>query len=86
MGLPKRLVSTRSLEDRAAVAHKIARFPQSLMQPARGLSIYFPPFWDPSAFYLELDFARRTRWANFLVSHFSKGQESKMAAILMMRV
>ena len=36
------------------------------MQPARGLSIYFPPFRDPSAFYGELDFARRTRLAEFL--------------------
>lgn len=36
------------------------------MAPARGLSIYFPPFRDPSAFYGELDFARRTRWADFL--------------------
>jgi hypothetical protein len=30
------------------------------MGRARGLSIYFPPFRDPSAFYRELDFARRT--------------------------
>jgi len=31
------------------------------MQPARGLSIYFPPFRDLSAFYGDLHFARRTR-------------------------
>jgi hypothetical protein len=36
------------------------------MRPARGLSIYFPPFRDPSVFYRELDFANRTRWAEFL--------------------
>jgi hypothetical protein len=36
------------------------------MSRARGLSIYFPPFRDPSAFYRELDFAKRTRWADFL--------------------
>jgi hypothetical protein len=36
------------------------------MAPARGLSIYFPPDRDPSAYYRELDFARRTRWADFL--------------------
>jgi hypothetical protein len=36
------------------------------MAPARGLSIYFPPFRDPSVFYRELDFAQGTRWADFL--------------------
>ncbi len=36
------------------------------MQAARGLSLYFPPFRDPSVYYRELDFARRTRWADFL--------------------
>jgi hypothetical protein len=36
------------------------------MQAARGLSIYFPPSRDPSVYYRELDFARRTRWADFL--------------------
>ncbi len=36
------------------------------MAAARGLSIYFPPSGDPSAFYRELDFAQRTRWADFL--------------------
>ena len=33
---------------------------------ARGLSIYFPPRRNPSVYYHELDFARRTRWADFL--------------------
>jgi hypothetical protein len=41
------------------------------MRPARGLSIYFPPFRDPSVFYLELDFARRTRWAEFLEAYLT---------------
>jgi hypothetical protein len=36
------------------------------MSRARGLSIYFPPFRDPSVVYRELDFAQRTRWADFL--------------------
>lgn len=36
------------------------------MAAARGLSLYFPPSSDPSAYYRELDFARRTRWADFL--------------------
>lgn len=35
----------------------------------RGLSIYFPPFWDSDAGYAELDFARRTRWGAFLETH-----------------
>jgi hypothetical protein len=30
------------------------------------LSIYFPSLHDPSVFYRELDFARRTRWVEFL--------------------
>lgn len=44
-----------------AQAHGGAR-----LRAATGLSIYFPPFRDPSAFYRDLDFARRTRWAEFL--------------------
>jgi hypothetical protein len=39
------------------------------MAPARGLSIYFPPDRDPSVYYGELDFARRTRWAEFLEAY-----------------
>jgi Clostripain family len=41
------------------------------MRPARGLSIYFPPFRDPSAFYRELEFARTTRWAEFLEAYLT---------------
>lgn len=44
------------------------------MAPARGLSIYFPPFRDPSVFYRELDFAQRTRWADFLDAYLGKGR------------
>jgi hypothetical protein len=36
------------------------------MAAARGLSIYFPPFRDPAAFYRDLDFAKATHWADFL--------------------
>jgi hypothetical protein len=43
------------------------------MDAARGLSIYFPPFRVPSPFYAELDFARRTRWADFLDAYLRKG-------------
>jgi hypothetical protein len=32
----------------------------------RGLSIYMPPFKNPSDFYRELDFANETKWADFL--------------------
>ena len=39
------------------------------MGAARGLSIYFPPSGDPWAFYQELDFAQRTRWADFLEAY-----------------
>lgn len=46
----------------------------SRMNPVRGLSIYFPPFRDPSAFYPELDFARRTRWADFLEAYLEDGR------------
>ncbi len=41
------------------------------MARARGLSIYFPPFRNPSVFYRELDFARRTRWADFLEAYLA---------------
>jgi hypothetical protein len=44
------------------------------MARARGLSIYFPPFRDPSVFYRELDFARATRWADFLDASLGKGR------------
>ncbi|MGH7307076.1 MAG: hypothetical protein ACREK6_00105 [Candidatus Rokuibacteriota bacterium] len=44
------------------------------MQPAPGLSICFPPFRDPSAFYRDLDFAWWTGWVDFLDAYLSQGQ------------
>jgi Clostripain family len=41
------------------------------MRRARGLSIYFPPFRDPSVFYRELEFTRTTRWAEFLEAYLT---------------
>ncbi len=49
----------------------------SRMHLSRGLSIYFPPFRDPSAFYRELDFARRTRWADFLEAYLVNGKKGE---------
>jgi hypothetical protein len=45
------------------------------MASACGLSIYFPPFRDPSAHYRDLDFARQTRWADFLDAYLRDGKE-----------
>ena len=39
------------------------------MKAVRGLSIYMPPFKNPSDFYRELDFANRTHWAEFLSAY-----------------
>ena len=51
------------------------------MAPARGLSIYFPPFRDPSSsHYRDLDFARRTRWADFLDAYLRDGRERRGGA------
>ena len=36
------------------------------MSSVHGLSIYMPPFKNPSDYYRELDFAKDTRWADFL--------------------
>lgn len=64
----------------AAIEGKGARSPLlaeghagARMRNVRGLSIYFPPFRDPSVFYRELDFARRTRWADFLEAYLGDG-------------
>lgn len=51
------------------------------MKPVRGLSIYFPPFRDPSAFYRELDFAHRTRWADFLDVYLGEEVTKKAASL-----
>lgn len=34
--------------------------------PTPAASIYFPAYPDPSVHYKEVDFAKRTRWAEFL--------------------
>ena len=47
------------------------------MARARGLSIHFPPFRDPSAFYRDMDFARRTRWAGFLEAYLGNGRKGQ---------
>ena len=39
------------------------------LRAVRGLSIYMPPFKNPSDFYRELDFANQTRWADFLSAY-----------------
>jgi hypothetical protein len=39
------------------------------MQKVRGISIYFPPFKNPSVFYKELDFANKTKWGDFLSAY-----------------
>jgi hypothetical protein len=44
---------------------------------ARGLSIYFPPYRDPSVFYRELDFARDTRWGDFLDAYLGNGRAGR---------
>src|SRR5439155_19710620 len=53
-----------------AASHDGAR-----MAPARGLSIYFPPFRDPSGFYRDLYFAHRARWAEFLDAYLGNGRK-----------
>ena len=47
------------------------------MTPARGLSIYFPAYRDPSIHYRELDFAQRTAWGEFLDAFLGKGRTGK---------
>jgi hypothetical protein len=44
------------------------------MAAARGLSIYFPLFLDRSAYYRDLDFAKATRWADFLDAFLGGGR------------
>lgn len=43
------------------------------MQKVKGISIYFPPFKNPSVFYKELDFANETKWADFLNAYLEQG-------------
>jgi len=52
------------------------------MTRARGLSIYFPAYRDPSIHYRELDFAKRTAWGEFLEAHLDTdrgGERSPVA-------
>ena len=65
----------RAIEGRGAKSPILAEgHVGARMQSARGLSIYFPPFRDPSAFYRELDFARRTRWEEFIEAYLGSGR------------
>ena len=65
----------RAIEGRGVASPIIAeRHVGRRMGPAGGLSIYFPPSPDPSVFYRELDFARATRWADFLDAYLGNGR------------
>jgi hypothetical protein len=64
----------RIIEGREAKSPVIAEAHAGPRTPAaRGLSIYFPPAPHPSRFYRDLDFARRTRWAELLEAHLGRG-------------
>jgi hypothetical protein len=51
------------------------------MTPARGLSIYFPAYRDPSIHYWELDFAKRTAWGEFLEAYLGTDRASERAPV-----
>lgn len=42
------------------------------VKDVHGLSIYMPPFQDPSDFYHELDFSKETRWNEFLDAYLGR--------------
>jgi len=42
------------------------------VKDAHGLSIYMPPFKDPSDYYHDLDFSKDTRWDDFLDAYLSR--------------
>ena len=64
-----------AIEGKGAVSPLIAEAHTGpRMGPARGLSIYFPAFRNPSVYYRDLDFARRTRWADFLEAYLGEGR------------
>ncbi|MBI3989502.1 MAG: hypothetical protein HY347_07780 [candidate division NC10 bacterium] len=44
------------------------------MQKVKGISIYFPPFKNPSVFYKELDFANDIKWGDFLSAYLEEGR------------
>jgi hypothetical protein len=64
----------RVIEGQEARSPIIAEGHGAGMAPARGLSIYFPHFRDASAHYRDLDFARRTRWADFVDAYLGMGR------------
>jgi len=41
------------------------------MERVKGISIYFPPFRNPSVYYKELDFANTTKWGDFLEKYLT---------------
>ena len=47
------------------------------MAPARGLSIYFPAQREPTVHYRDLEFAKRTPWADFLDAFVGEGRASE---------
>ena len=71
----------RACEDlRRAIEGKAARSPLFAeahtgprVDPARGLSIHLPAFRNPAVHYRELDFARRTRWADVMDAYLGRG-------------
>ncbi|MBI2525267.1 MAG: hypothetical protein HYY95_07040 [Candidatus Rokubacteria bacterium] len=65
----------RAIEGQGAESPLIAEaYAGPRMAPARGLSIYFPAYRNPSVQYQALDFARRTRWAEFLEAYLGEGR------------
>ncbi len=64
----------RVIEGREVRSPIIAEGHGAGMANARGLSIYFPPFRDASPAYRDLDFAKRTRWADFLDAYLGMGR------------
>lgn len=60
----------RTIEGRGATTPILAEGHSGpRMGRVRGLSIYLPRVHDPSMFYEELDFAKATRWADFLAAY-----------------
>jgi len=57
----------RAVEGRAARSPLVAEAHTGpRVEPACGVSIHFPAFRNPAFHYRELDFARRTRWADVM--------------------
>jgi len=61
---------TQTIDGKGAESPLIAeRHLGENLRAVRGLSIYMPPFRNPSDFYGELDFANETHWAEFLSAY-----------------